>query len=90
MAAAFMRTTGIAPDVVRHIVSSVSDLAPGALSLIPMPTMVLCGTEDRDNGSPQALAEALPDGRAVEVPGNHMSCVTKPEFGRAIVYFLTA
>jgi pimeloyl-ACP methyl ester carboxylesterase len=90
MAAAFMRTTGIAPDVVRHIVSSVSDLAPEALSLIPMPTMVLCGTEDRDNGSPQALAEALPDGRAVEVPGNHMSCVTKPEFGRAIVDFLTA
>ena len=90
MAAAFMRTTGISPQVVGHIVGSISDLPQEQLSLIPMPTMVLCGTEDRDNGSPQALAEALPDGRAVDIPGNHMSCVTKPEFGRAIADFLTA
>ena len=48
-----------------------------------MPTLVLSGADDHDNGSAEALAELLPDGRFVEVPGNHMSAVTKPELGRA-------
>ena len=43
-----------------------------------------------DNGSAPALAAALPDGRYAEVPGNHMSSVTKPEFGEAIARFLSA
>jgi hypothetical protein len=36
------------------------------------------------------LAEALPDGSFAEIPGNHMNCVMKAEFGRAINAFLTA
>ena len=55
-----------------------------------MPTLVLSGAEDHDNGSAEALAELLPDARYVEVPGNHMSAVTKPELGRAIADFLAA
>jgi pimeloyl-ACP methyl ester carboxylesterase len=55
-----------------------------------MPTLVLCGDKDRDNGSPQALAEALLDARFEEVPGTHMSSVTEPALGEAIVRFLTA
>jgi hypothetical protein len=38
----------------------------------------------------QELADILPDARFVEVPGNHMSSVTKPELGRAIADFLEA
>lgn len=90
MAVQFMRTTGINPEVVRHVVESFGDLDPARLAELVMPTLVLCGTEDRDNGSPEALAAALPDGRAGEIPGNHMSCVTKPDFGRAILAFLQA
>jgi pimeloyl-ACP methyl ester carboxylesterase len=63
--------------------------APGVdLSRIGMPTLVLCGDEDRDTGSPEALAEALPDGRFASVPGTHMSSVTKPDLGEAIAQFL--
>jgi hypothetical protein len=36
------------------------------------------------------LADLLPAGRYVAVPGNHMSAVTKPELGRAIADFLSA
>lgn len=90
MAAQFMRTTGVNPQAMRHVVTSFADLDPSQLAAITMPTLVLTGSEDRDNGSPQALADALPDGRAAEIPGNHMSCVTRPEFGRAIAEFLTA
>jgi hypothetical protein len=53
-----------------------------------MPTLVLMGAEDDDNGSGEALAGLLPQGRYVEVPGNHMSSVTRKELGRAIADFL--
>lgn len=88
MAVSFMRTTGIAPAVVAHVVSSFDDLEPESLRDIPMPTLVLIGTEDEDNGSAEALVEALPDGHLATIPGTHMSCVTKPELGEAIVTFL--
>ncbi|HEX7855544.1 MAG TPA: alpha/beta hydrolase [Sphingobium sp.] len=89
MAAAFMKTTGINPEVVRNVVNSFGDLDPARLADIAMPTQVICGTEDRDNGAPDTLAAALAQGSFAEIPGNHMSCVTKPDFGRAILRFLT-
>jgi len=46
--------------------------------------------QDRDNGDPVKLTEALPDARFEEVPGTHMSSVTKPELGEAIAGFLAA
>ena len=90
MSAAFMKTVGIDPEVVRHVVGSFGDLTLADLQRIPTPTLVLCGTEDKDNGSPERLAEALPQGSYREIPGNHMNCVKKPDFGRAIVATLSA
>jgi hypothetical protein len=52
--------------------------------------LVLSGAEDHDNGSAAALVELLPAARYVEVPGNHMSAVTRPDLGRAIADFLTS
>ena len=52
------------------------------------PALVVNGVDDDDNGSARALADRLPDARYVEVPGNHMSAVTKPELGKAIAAFL--
>ena len=73
----------------RLLLGSVDDTSPDALNAIAMPTLVVCGAEDQDNGSAPALAEALPDGRYVEVPGTHMSSVTRRELGEAIVRFLS-
>jgi hypothetical protein len=36
------------------------------------------------------LAAALPDALFREVPGTHMSSVTRPELGEAIAAFLSA
>ena len=55
-----------------------------------MPTMVICGSEDEDNGSAEELAAAIPTASFVEVPGTHMSSVTKPELGEEIARFLSA
>ena len=60
------------------------------LQAFTMPTLVVCGSEDNDNGSAEELANVLPAATFVEVPGTHMSSVTKPEFGEAIAAFLAA
>jgi pimeloyl-ACP methyl ester carboxylesterase len=53
-----------------------------------MPTLVMSGREDHDNGSALELAEALPHATYAEIPGTHMSSVTKPDFGETIARFL--
>jgi len=84
----FMKTMKVDRIAARLLLQSVDDTPAEELSAMTMPTAVVCGTEDQDNGSAEALAAALPDARYVPVPGTHMSSVTKPEFGKAIVDFL--
>ena len=88
MAEAFLKTTGGDPKALLPLLDSFVDTAEAELRAIDMPTLVLSGADDQDNGSAEALAKLLPHGHFVEVPGNHMSAVTKPELGRAIGDFL--
>ncbi len=86
----FMKSQKVDLVAARLVLGSVDDTDANALRRITMPTLVVCGNEDEDNGSAPALAKALPDGSYVEVPGTHMSSVTKREFGEAIVRFLSS
>lgn len=88
MAVSFMKTMKVDLVAARLLLRSVADAAPEQLrEALAMPTLVLCGEDDRDNGSPEKLAELLPDARLEEVPGTHMSSVTKPELGKALAEF---
>jgi pimeloyl-ACP methyl ester carboxylesterase len=88
MAEAFLKTTGGDPEALLPLLDSFVDTSEEMLRSIKMPTLVLSGAEDHDNGSSEALAALLPKAEYVEVPGNHMSAVTKPELGQAIADFL--
>jgi pimeloyl-ACP methyl ester carboxylesterase len=88
MAEAFLKTTGGDPDALLPLLDSFVDSSEAELREIAMPALVLSGADDRDNGSAEALADLLPDARYVEVPGNHMSAVTRPDLGVAIADFL--
>jgi pimeloyl-ACP methyl ester carboxylesterase len=88
MAVQFMKTMKTDRAATRLLLQSVKQVRAAELARIAMPTLVLCGEQDRDNGSPEALVEALPDARLEFVPGTHMSSVTRPELGQAIVRFL--
>jgi pimeloyl-ACP methyl ester carboxylesterase len=88
MAEAFLKTTGGDPQALLPLLDSFVDTSEEMLRSISMPTLVLSGAEDDDNGSPQALADLLPNGEYAAVPGNHMSAVTRPDLGRAIADFL--
>jgi pimeloyl-ACP methyl ester carboxylesterase len=88
MAEAFLKTTGGDPEALLPLLDSFVDSSEAELRAIAMPTLVLSGADDRDNGSAEALADLLPEALYVEVPGNHMSAVTKPDLGIAIADFL--
>lgn len=90
MAEAFLKTTKGDPVALLGILDTFVDTAPEAIAGFAWPALCVNGADDDDNGSARALAEALPQARYVEVPGNHMSAVTKPELGRAIADFLAA
>jgi pimeloyl-ACP methyl ester carboxylesterase len=90
MAKQFMKTMKVDRVAAQLLLASVDDTPAEALAGIAMPTLVVCGAEDQDNGSAPALAEALPDGRYAEVPGTHMSSVTQRQFGEAIAHFLAS
>jgi pimeloyl-ACP methyl ester carboxylesterase len=88
MAEAFLKTIGGDPVALLHVLGASVDTPRDALARIAMPTLVVAGEDDDDNGSSEALAAALPEGHCVLIPGNHMSAVTKPDLGTAIAGFL--
>lgn len=90
LAEAFLKTTGGDPQAFLPLLDSFVDTSEAELKAIDLQTLVLQGADDHDNGEAEDLAALLPNARFVEVPGNHMSAVTKPDLGRAIADFLAA
>jgi pimeloyl-ACP methyl ester carboxylesterase len=84
----FMKSQKIDRVSAALLLQSFADAFIDWLKAFTMPTLVVCGSEDDDNGSAEELADALPNAMFKEVPGTHMSSVTKPEFGTAIADFL--
>lgn len=90
MAVQFMKTMKIDPDAVIHLLPTFGDMPEAQLRAIDRPVLVVCGEDDHDNGSAPDLAALLPHATLREIPGNHMSAVSKPELGQAIAAFLAA
>ena len=84
----FMKSQGVDRIAAAQLLESFEDAFMSWLEAFTMPTLVVCGDQDDDNGSAEELANILPDAIFEEVPGTHMSSVTKPEFGDAIANFL--
>lgn len=88
LAIQFMKTMKVDTLAASGLLNSFQDAHDDWLADFVMPTLVVCGSEDHDNGSGEKLAQALPVAEFCEVPGTHMSSVTKPELGAAISAFL--
>lgn len=89
-AEAFLKTTRGDPVALLGIIDTFVSTPIDVLETFAWPTLCVNGVDDLDNGNAVALADTLPDAHYVEVPGNHMSAVIKPELGRAIADFLAA
>jgi pimeloyl-ACP methyl ester carboxylesterase len=92
LAIQFMRTMKIDKAAVRLLLTALQNdrSADDMIAAFTMPTLVVCGADDEDNGSAKELAEMLPHATYEEIPGTHMTSVTKPELGEAIARFLSA
>jgi len=84
----FARSTGTDLAAAVHLLGSFNDSDGDELAAFTMPTLVVCGVDDRDNGSAPALAAAMPDARLIEIAGNHVTAVSRPGLGAAIAQFL--
>jgi pimeloyl-ACP methyl ester carboxylesterase len=84
----FMKSQGVDRVAAAQLLDSFEDAFMSWLEAFTMPTLVVCGDQDDDNGSAEELANVLPNALFEEVPGTHMSSVTKPELGEAIAAFL--
>lgn len=89
LAIQFMKSQKVDTIAASHLLKTFSDVLEEDIRSIDISSLVLCGTEDRDNGDPKKLAALLPIGRHAEIPGTHMSSVTKAELGQQMVSFLT-
>lgn len=85
---AFLAQSGMNPQAALGVLQTQVSTTPEELAKIQVPTCVVCGAEDRDNGDPDELAAMLGDAHSVTVPGNHLSAVTEADFIAAIVNFL--
>ncbi len=84
----FLKSQGVDHVAARLLLDAMDPFDLASLSNITMPSAVINGDEDGDNGSGQELADMLPDAVFIETPGNHLNSVTKPELGEAIAGFL--
>ena len=90
MTEAFLKTTKGDPAALLNILNTFVDTDEATIAGFQQPTEVICGADDDSNGNARELADVLPNGSYVEVPGNHMNAVTRKELGQAMVDFLTA
>jgi pimeloyl-ACP methyl ester carboxylesterase len=86
----FMKSQKVDRVAAGLLLQSFADAFMEWLKAFTMPTLVVCGSEDEDNGSAAELAAILPNAVFREVPGTHMSSVTKSDFGETIAEFLAA
>lgn len=87
-AAAFMRQNGIDGAAATQLLQSQVSTPIEVVRRIETPMLLVCGADDRDNGSAGELALEMPNAAYVEVPGNHMNAITRPDFGAAIAGWL--
>ncbi|MCL3816916.1 alpha/beta fold hydrolase [Aeromicrobium wangtongii] len=83
----FLRKTGGDPEALLLVLDTLVDTPPERLAAIPVPTLVIEGSQD-DPDSGRQLAAALQDAVFVEVPGDHIGASGTPELGDAIAGFL--
>ena len=88
LAIQFMKTMKVDRVAAGLLLPTFSDAHPEWLAAFTMESLVLCGSEDQDNGSAPNLVAALPAATLAQVPGTHMSSVTRPEYGDALAAFL--
>lgn len=86
----WLRASGEDTTALAHVLSSIVPTTTAELGRIPVPTLVVVGTEDERATTAGDLAAALPHGTLATVPGNHATAPAGPELTAAIIDFLAS
>lgn len=85
---AFLTQNGVDRVAGAHVLRSQCWTPVAALRAMTVRTLVIAGADDSDNGSAADLAMTMQNAAFVQIPGNHMNAVTRPDFGAAIAAWL--
>jgi pimeloyl-ACP methyl ester carboxylesterase len=88
LAESFLKRMSGDPVALLRVLDTQVNTPLESLAYIEVPTLVLIGEQDEAHESAKELAAALPESRFTQIPGNHMSAVTKAELGAAMADFL--
>lgn len=88
----FIKTMKVDRDAARLLLQTMGDQEDKHLLVdaFTMPTLVVCGDQDDDNGSAAELAGILPNATYAEIPGTHSTSVVQKALGEEIARFLAA
>ncbi len=84
----WVKSSGGDPVALVRVLGTFADTPREELARIQVPTLVLTGAEDGHDTSAEALAAALANGQYVQLPGNHATAITTPQFETAMTGFL--
>ena len=82
--------SGLNAQALIGVLKSFAPTTKGELMAIRVPTLVVSGDKDQDNGSAEELAELLPNGEVASVPGDHLTAVVEPLLANTIAAYLAA
>jgi pimeloyl-ACP methyl ester carboxylesterase len=84
----YVKNSGFDPLELAYMQHGQPSTSPEELGKVNRPVMVICGTEDEDNGSAKTLAEMIPSSTYTRVPGDHNSTASTKPFSEEVVRFL--
>ncbi|MDI1364234.1 MAG: alpha/beta fold hydrolase [bacterium] len=87
---AMMAASGLVPAAMLGVLTSFVATSEAQLRAIDIPTLVIAGQDDDDNGSAEGLAAMLTNARAVRTTGDHLSAVMDPALAAGLSAFLSA
>ena len=87
---AMMAARGLKPAAMLGVLASFAPTSEDEIRALAVPTRVVSGDRDQDNGSAEALAALFPAGDVRIVTGDHLSAVADPGLAEAITGFLSA
>ena len=84
----YVKDSGLDQLALAYLQRSQPSTSPAELSKVNRPVLIICGTEDSDNGSSESLTKLIPGAIHRSCPGNHGAAVRTPEFSKEVIAFL--
>jgi pimeloyl-ACP methyl ester carboxylesterase len=84
----WIRQSSVDPRAVGLVLGTFMAMPADALQPVTVPTLVIVGDQDSRGATADSLADLLPHGRVVVVPGDHVTALGATEFTTAVLEFL--